>query len=129
MAEFIRARFKAPGSLKLSEPMLLELAVTPTEQAQGLMGRRSLPWNHGMLFTFATPGMHGFWMKETFIPLDIAWLSPAGIVIGVDTMQPGNLRMKHPPKPIRYAVEVNAGLLRQFNVRVGDQLLVFSGKS
>lgn len=126
---FITARFKSPSSIRLSEPLHLELAVTPDEQARGLMGRRGLPWNHGMLFVFPTAKQHGFWMKETFIPLDIAWLSEAGVVQEIARLRPLDEALQQPQRPARYAVELNAGTLRRLDVKVGDLLLFFDGRS
>lgn len=66
----------------------LELALTPEEQAQGLMFRESLSERTGMLFLFKTPGVHKFWMKNTMIPLDIIWMDGAGRVLFVSANTP-----------------------------------------
>lgn len=126
---FVKARFKSPERIALSEPLHLELAVTPDEKSRGLMGRQSLPRNHGMLFVFTSANRWGFWMRETFIPLDIAWLSEAGVVVELGHLTPRDEKMKVPRMPARYAIEVNAGVLKQLDVKVGDQLLIFSADS
>lgn len=122
MAEFIEARFKAPHSIKLSEPLFLEVAVTPEEHARGLMGRTSLPWNHGMLFSFHKPGRHGFWMKDTHLPLDVAWLSPSGVITELAQLRPGDLTLRTPQQLAQYAIELNAGTFRRLRIDVGDVL-------
>jgi hypothetical protein len=66
----------------------IEIARTPEEQAQGLMFRESLPERTGMLFPFADPGVHKFWMKNTMIPLDIIWTDGAGRVLFVSADTP-----------------------------------------
>jgi len=66
----------------------LEVVRTPEEQAQGLMFRESLPARHGMLFPFAPPGVHRFWMKNTMIPLDMVWLDADGKVLFVSADTP-----------------------------------------
>ena len=63
--------------------IVLELALTDEEKAQGLMFRDSLPADRGMLFVFPDDGIHPFWMKNTFIPLDMVWLSASGAVVEV----------------------------------------------
>ncbi len=63
--------------------IVLELALTDEEKAQGLMFRDSLPVDRGMLFVFPGDGIHPFWMKNTFIPLDMVWLSASGAVVEV----------------------------------------------
>jgi len=69
----------APDGVRI----VLELALTDEEKAQGLMFRDTLPADRGMLFIFPTDGIHPFWMKNTFIPLDMVWLSATGAVVDV----------------------------------------------
>jgi hypothetical protein len=104
----------------------LEIAATPDVQQRGLMYRRELPDDHGMLFVFPTETAHEFWMKNTFIPLDFVWVSAAGEVVDVRaSVQP--CRSDPCPsygsgKPARAVLEVNAGFAAAHGVRPGEQL-------
>jgi uncharacterized membrane protein (UPF0127 family) len=104
----------------------LELAVTDEERQLGLMFRDVLPADHGMLFIFQTDAALDFWMKNTFIPLDLVWVSSTGEVVDVRAdVQP--CRSDPCPsyesrKPARAVLEVNAGFAAAHGVRVGAQL-------
>ena len=101
----------------------LELAVTDEERADGLMFRDSLAADHGMLFLFEADGRVPFWMKNTFIPLDMIWLSAAGEVVDVHAnVQPCRsdpCPNYEPARPGRAVLEVNAGFANAHGVRPG----------
>lgn len=105
-----------------SPPVTLEVAETDESRARGLMGRGHLALHHGMLFAFPAPGMHRFWMKNTYIPLDIAWLDSNGVVLDVHTMQPHDETWHQPLVPALYAVEMQAGALSSYGVGLGSRL-------
>lgn len=107
-----------------SPTFTLEVADTPELQAKGLMNRVQLPLHHGMLFAFKEPNRHGFWMKNTYIPLDIAWLDAQGYVQEVHQMQPGDEAMHRPMDLAKFAVEFRAGTLAAYGVRFNDRLTV-----
>ena len=98
----------------------VEVAQTPEERAQGLMGRKLLGENEGMLFIFEKEGYHGFWMKDTFLPLSIAFLNKEGRIVWIADMKPLSLDSHLPPKPILYALEMNKGWFTKNSVSVGD---------
>lgn len=106
----------------------LELAVSDEERAQGLMYRDHLAAGQGMLFLFETDGRVPFWMKNTFIPLDMIWISAVGEVVDVHAdVQPCRsdpCRNYEPSGPGRAVLEVNAGFASAHGVRPGA-LLVF----
>lgn len=105
-------------------PFTFEVASTPEQQAQGLMHRAQLPAQHGMLFAFTEPSRMGFWMKNTFVPLDIAWLSAEGVVEEIGRLTPHDETLRRPARPAKYVVELGAGTFLRHGVHVGDQLVV-----
>lgn len=118
----------APATVTIgAATFTLELARTPQERAVGLSGRTHLPEDHGMLFIFDSDARHGFWMKDTLIPLDIIWLDSDGVVVDVQTMQPEPgvpdplLTVYRPSAPARYVLEVNAGLAQRHGIQPGAQ--------
>jgi uncharacterized protein len=76
----------------------------------------------GMLFVFETDIFSGFWMKDTIIGLDIAFIASDGTIVGAFTMTPLDLQSTAPPAPYRYALELRAGVLSQSGVSAGDRV-------
>ena len=87
----------------------VELAATEAERERGLMERTALDDSSGMLFLFANDSTTPFWMKDTLIPLDIAFIDAAGKVIGIVHGKPLDETVLPPPGPYRYALEVADG--------------------
>lgn len=107
--------------------LTVELARTPAERAQGLMNRRSLPANAGMVFVYPQAHRGGYWMKNTLIPLDIAFYGARGRILRIFTMQPCRrepCRIYDPSVAYRGALEVNAGSFQRWRVRAGDRITV-----
>jgi len=98
----------------------VEVAQTPEERAHGLMGRKHLGKDEGMVFIFEIEGYHGFWMKDTLIPLSIAFIDKEGRIVWVTDMKPLSLESHLPPKPILYALEMNKGWFTKNSIKVGD---------
>ena len=98
----------------------VEVAKTPEERAKGLMERRHLGKDDGMLFIFETEDYHGFWMKNTFIPLSIAFIDKKGRIVKITDMKPLTLESHPPSKPILYALEMNQGWFSANGVKEGD---------
>lgn len=106
-----------------SPAFVLEVADTPAKIATGLMYRRELPENRGMLFIFNKDGHHRFWMKNTDIPLDLVFLDAQWQVVGVlENLQPHDLTERTVPTVHRYVVELNAGTVRRWLIQPGDRL-------
>ncbi len=110
---------KIPLYIKNKE-IQVEVAKTPEERAKGLMYRKHLGKDDGMLFIFETEDFHGFWMKDTFLPLSIAFIDKAGSIVRITDMKPLTLESHPPPKPILYALEMNKGWFSTQGIKEGD---------
>lgn len=108
----------------------LELARTPVQRSKGLMGRTSLAPDHGMLFVYSSPRRedHGFWMYQTLIPLDIAYLDKSGVIGSILQMTPclSERGSECPSYPagvaFSLALEMNRGYFQTHGIEVGDRL-------
>ena len=98
----------------------MEVAKTPEERTKGLMGRKHLGKNEGMLFIFEAEDYHGFWMKDTQIPLSIAFIDKEGQIVRITDMKPFALESHPPPKPVLYALEMERGWFAANGIRAGD---------
>jgi len=110
---------KIPLYIKEKE-IRVEVARAPEERAVGLMARKHLGKEEGMLFIFEEEGYHSFWMKNTLIPLSIAFIDKKGQIVKIIDMKPLTLTSHPPPKPILYALEMNQGWFSRNGIRVGD---------
>ena len=120
------ATIAAPSG-KQRVALAVELARTDAERQRGLMNRRSLGAKAGMAFLYPEPHRGGFWMKNTLIPLDIAFADGRGRILRILTMQPCRrdpCRIYDPKVAYRTALEVNAGSFRRWGVKAGDRLRV-----
>ncbi|HMK77760.1 MAG TPA: DUF192 domain-containing protein [Thermodesulfobacteriota bacterium] len=98
----------------------VDVAKTPEERNHGLMGRKHLGKDEGMLFIFETEDYHGFWMKDTVIPLSIAFIDQDGRIVSITDMRPQTLDSHVPPRPILYALEMNRGWFSSHGIKTGD---------
>ncbi len=96
-----------------------EVATTPDERARGLMQRFSLQPDHGMLFVFERAEPLAFWMKNTFIPLSIAFIGSDGKIINVEDMQPQTETTHWSKGPARYALEMKKGWFAEKGIGPG----------
>lgn len=102
----------------------IEAEVVNTQQTRmtGLMQRRTMAPQRGMLFVFDEARTHCMWMKNTFIPLSVAFLDDAGRIINVEDMQPHSEDNHCASRPARYALEMNLGWFRSRNLGAGVPL-------
>jgi len=101
----------------------VEIVQDPETREKGLMNRQSLPEEQGMLFVFEVERVLYFWMRNTFIPLDIAFIDSKGKIVDIQTMAPlDETRQYVSAAPALYALEVNAGWFQRHKVRVGDSV-------
>ncbi|MGC3998118.1 MAG: DUF192 domain-containing protein [Anaeromyxobacter sp.] len=100
----------------------VEIARTPAQRARGLMFRTRLERDAGMIFLFEASEPHGFWMKNTLIPLDLVYLSEDGHILAiVEKAEPGSLTARDGGVDSRYVLEVNGGWCKASGVGVGDR--------
>ena len=96
-----------------------EVAANDPERQQGLMFREKMEPNAGMVFMFDQPTKQCMWMKNTLLPLSVAFLDEQGTVINVEDMQPKTLESHCSKKPAKYALEMNLGWFKQRNIKPG----------
>jgi len=99
-----------------------ELASTPQQREIGLMFRTAMPANDGMLFAFEQPGQQCFWMRNTLIPLSVAFLGDDGSVVNIDEMKPQTLDSHCSAKPVRFVLEMNEGWFAKRGIKAGSRL-------
>ena len=105
-----------------NETLTLEIAQTPAKQEKGLMGRKTLPENTGMLFLFNPPQFVAFWMKNTPLDLDIAFINEKGVVFHTDSMAANTEDIHYSYGLTRAAIELKKGSLKKLNIGVGTQI-------
>jgi uncharacterized membrane protein (UPF0127 family) len=110
---------KIPLYVKDKE-ICVEVAKSPEERGRGLMGRKELADSEGMLFIFETEDYHSFWMKNTLIPLSIAFVDKEGRILRITDMKPLTLESHAPPKPVLYALEMKQGWFSANGIKLGD---------
>ena len=105
-----------------SKAFTLEVADKDRTREFGLMKRDSMPADHGMIFVFSGDEPRSFWMKNTRIPLDIAYVRADGTIVSMHQMRAYDLTPTPAKGPAKYAIELNAGMLSTTGVREGDKL-------
>ena len=99
-----------------------EIADNPDLRARGLMDRDSLAPNHGMLFVYGTTQVRSFWMRNTRIPLDIAFIDANGVIINIEQMEPQSDQNYYSQWPMMYALEMSLGWFEANGIGPGDRL-------
>jgi len=99
-----------------------EVATTVATRAVGLMRRFSLRPDHGMLFVFASPQPLNFWMKDTYIPLSIAFIDENGRILNIEDMAPQTESTHDSRGPAMFALEMKKGWFAQFAIAAGDRV-------
>ena len=100
----------------------VELARRPEEQSRGLMFRDSLPPDHGMLFVFPVDSVQTFWMRNTKIPLSIAFADASGQIVRIADLEPFSEMPVSSVELARYALEVNRGWFDRRGIQTGDAI-------
>ncbi len=101
----------------------VEMAQSAQARSKGLMFRKEMDFNRGMLFVFENSKPRSFWMKNTYIALDIAYIDENGIINEIYTMKPLDYSIVYPSiKPAMFALEVNAGWFKKNNISAGSKI-------
>lgn len=98
----------------------VEIADEPGERSVGLMFRESMPEDAGMIFLYEEDHLGGFYMKNTLIPLSIAFVDAGGTIVDIQDMEPETVETHRPPEPYRNAIEANQGWFDRNGIDVGD---------
>ena len=100
--------------------LIVEVASTPKTRETGLMNRFSLQPDHGMLFVFEAPQPMAFWMKNTYIPLSIAFVDAKGRILNIEDMRPQDEATHWSKGPALYAIEMRQGWFATRGIAEGD---------
>lgn len=101
-----------------------EIAKTDEERAKGLMYRKKLPDGEGMLFVYEYDHVMSFWMKNTYIPLSIAYISSDGRIVDIKDMHPHDTSSVMSSRSVRYAMEVPQGWFGRAGILEGDRIRI-----
>jgi uncharacterized membrane protein (UPF0127 family) len=105
-----------------SAAVTVEVVRAPAELERGLMFRERLAPDAGMLFVFPGTAVHTFWMKNTLIPLSVAFIADDGTVVNIDEMKPQTLNPHCSTQPVRFVREMNTGWFSKKGVKAGSKL-------
>jgi uncharacterized membrane protein (UPF0127 family) len=104
-------------------PVRAEIARSGTERSRGLMYRKNLADGEGMLFFFERDEILSFWMKNTYIPLSIAFVSFRGEILEIRDMEARSLKLIRSSRSCRYALEVPQGYFGRAGIAAGDRIV------
>lgn len=107
-----------------NKQLQVEYADTWELRAQGLQDRKSLCEQCGMLFHFGNSRQVSMWMKDTYIPLDVAFINRDGIIVNIESMKPLDTTSIPSKGKVLYALEMNPGWFKANGVNVGDRVLI-----
>jgi len=99
-----------------------EVAADFSSRARGLMHRKALAPNAGMLFVFDDAALHCMWMKNTYVPLSVAFVDEKGEITNIADMEPQSERSHCATRPARYALEMERGWFAQRGIKAGARL-------
>ncbi len=102
--------------------LFVELATTEEERQRGLMFREKLEKDHGMFFIFPKVEYASFWMKNTLIPLSIAYIKDDGCISQIEDMEPQSLKSHPSAMKVKFVLEMNKGWFERNGVKVGDYI-------
>lgn len=106
------------------KPLYVELATNPEEWEKGLMGRDSLPDSCGMLFIFPYPDVRSFWMKNTTLPLSLAYIDSTFVIREIHELKPLDETPVFSKSRVQYVIEVNRGWFERNGIKEGDTVFI-----
>ncbi len=124
---FADVAFKTSRVKVGTHPLKVEVAASDPERSLGLMNRTRLGKEDGMLFIFDEPGYHSMWMKNTLIPLSVAFIDGEGRILNILDMEPQTLDSHMAAGPARYAIETNKGWFAEKKIKAGDKVTGLPG--
>ncbi|CAA7615512.1 DUF192 domain-containing protein [Magnetospirillum sp. SS-4] len=120
---FARSSLEVVAGDGRRHPFTVEMAISDSEKARGLMFRETLAGDAGMLFDFGRPRQVAMWMKNTLIPLDMLFIEAGGTVIHIEEgAVPGSLEPRGPTRPVLGVLELAGGTARRLGLRPGDRV-------
>ena len=128
LASFALAEMEAPKLPKITlgvggvHKVVAEVASIPSDRSQGLMFRKKMNDNEGMLFVYPQPHVTGMWMKNTLIPLSVAFIDEKGVIINVEEMKPQTLDAHMAKGPAKYSLEMNTGWFKKRRLGPGTKI-------
>jgi uncharacterized membrane protein (UPF0127 family) len=102
----------------------VDIAADRHSQEHGLMFRKELPEDKGMVFAFSSPQVLKFWGLNTFIPLDIAFVDENDCIVKIDLIKPNSMKIVSSEAKCAIAIEANEGFFKSHNINVGDKIVV-----
>ena len=108
-------------------PVFVEIADEPSEQSEGLMFRKSLDKDKGMLFVFEEEMTQSFWMKNTLIPLDMFFINSENAIVDIQEAEPcktEDCQIYVSSEPAKYVLEVNKGFSKENNISIGNDIII-----
>ncbi|HEV7305257.1 DUF192 domain-containing protein [Ensifer sp.] len=121
--EFATDKMRLVTADKVVHELTVELAVEPDQREQGLMFRKSMPADHGMLFDFGETRRVMMWMKNTYLPLDMLFVDTKGTVRTIrEGAVPFSEAIIDSGEPVAFVLELNAGTVKRLQIRPGDRL-------
>lgn len=112
--------------VKLTAGMYLidaQVALTPEQRQMGLMFRKDMPQQEGMIFVFEQPARQCFWMKNTLLPLTAAFVADDGTIVNLADMKPLTTDSHCSAEPVRYVLEMNKGWFAKKGIKAGSKLV------
>jgi len=122
--EFGRTRVTVETAAGSRYTFNVDLAETPEQRSQGLMYRDSIPETGGMLFLFDEPHIASFWMRNTFVSLDMIFVQRDGRIVNIhERAVPGSHAVISAAAPVTAVLEIRGGLANRLGIRAGDRLV------